>query len=607
MTTPFGHTPETTLADTESAWIHVRRTATSACTAAWTLCRTLLCATVVFAAGTLITVPACGQTADPILSDVTVTGIDSLLIEELAPSLLSKRGGILNDGLVDHDTGYLRDALRERGWWSASVTASVDSAEGGTRSLTFSVDAGRPALFGGVDAFFEAGGTPEPVEGASGIYGGRFTRETLEGIIGGLTDRYARDGYPGVRVTPSLTAHGDTVHVTLLTVPGARARIDSIAVGGLTATKDYVIRRELARLIGRTAVSSVPLEAVDILGRLGFVRLEGEPSITYDGGRGVLAVNLSEGAQGAFDGVLGYQPGGDGGSGRMVGRIDLGLANMFGTGRRASFRWENLGDSAEDLMAAYTEPWIFGRPWNVSASFTQEEREQRGYTRTVLSGSVGRDIGRLAAQAALRYEKVSADSLDSSNGVGLAGTASWTALDSRHNPSRGIRYAGSWSTTSKNYRFGGRRDTRIERLDLDFDHYIPSGRRRTAAVLVRYRRVDVPREHLSLSDRWWLGGATTIRGHGESMYPAVKALWTSAEYRFLTGEGSRVFLFADTGWLVDRTKQNGAWEKKTRNVTGYGFGLRLRSRAGELGFDYGLGKGDSPGDGKVHVSMRTEF
>ncbi len=124
---------------------------------------------------------------------------------------------------------------------------------------------------------------------------------------------------------------------------------------------------------------------------------------------------------------------------------------------------------------------------------------------------------------------------------------------------------------------------------------------------MRYRRVDIPLKNLGASDRYWLGGASSIRGYGESMYPAVKALWSAVEYRFLTGETSRVFVFADTGYLENREKFEGLFRKKTRTLIGYGFGLRIESRAGMLGFDYGLGRGDSPGDGKLHVSMRTEF
>ena len=91
------------------------------------------------------------------------------------------------------------------------------------------------------------------------------------------------------------------------------------------------------------------------------------------------------------------------------------------------------------------------------------------------------------------------------------------------------------------------------------------------------------------------------------MFPAVRAFWTNIEYRFITGDTSRVFFFVDAGHLENREKSYETFEKKNRSLVGYGFGFRLQSRAGMLGFDYGLGRGDSPGDGKLHVRMSTEF
>ena len=560
----------------------------------------------------LLPLSATGQeTADTILDSVAVRGIDDTLAGEMASSLLSRKEGILNDGLIDHDLDTIVTYLRERGWWNATASAAADTISAGRAVLTFDVSPGKPVVFGGIDidTAGDAGtadGTPE--FNAVDVKGERFTRGALEGIVDDLIDRYTGEGYPGVTVTPLFSARNDTVDVKLSLATGRRAGIDSIAVRGLTRTKEAVIRRELAGLVGRPASHETAEEARALIDRLSFVRASHPPGIEYDaGGRGMLAVELQEGGQGTFDGVLGYQPDDSGGSGEVIGKIDLGFTNLFGTGRSARFRWENLGNQTEDLEIGYTEPWVLGYPYDVSLSFVQEERESLGYVKTSASAGIGRHIGSLRLNAGLRYEKVSADTLHSSRAAGVQADADWTILDNRLNPSRGIRYGAAWSMVSKRYRLGSGGRTSLERLEIDFDHYIPTLAHQTAALLLRYRRVDIDLEHLSASDRYWLGGATTIRGHGERIFPAVKAFWATAEYRFLTGETSRVFLFCDTGYLVNRERTAGRYVKKTREATGYGFGIRISSRAGVLGFDYGLGRGDGPGDGKLHVSLRTEF
>ena len=101
-----------------------------------------------------------------------------------------------------------------------------------------------------------------------------------------------------------------------------------------------------------------------------------------------------------------------------------------------------------------------------------------------------------------------------------------------------------------------------------------------------------------------LGGSATIRGHREEAFLATQASWMNLEWRLLLGRRSRAFLFADLGALKESgTDGGGAWLLPV----GYGAGLRLESRMGQIGLDYGLARGESPGQGKVHLRVANEF
>ena len=548
------------------------------------------------------------DTADTFIDSLAVSGTDSPITEEITALLLSRAGGVLNAGLIDYDVKTITEYVREHGWWNARVCAAVDSSSSKPTILTFNIITGDPVLFGLV-SHEVSGGVPDVELPASDeLYGKHFTRQQLDDTIQSIMSRFSEYGHPDAKVIPSLRAHSDTVDVALYISAGQQAHIDSIALYGLTRTKDYVVRRELSSLLGRAAGPETVIEARTLIGRLGYIHIERAPYIDYDPeGAGVLAIFLTEGYQGSFDGIAGYQPSASGATGEFVGKIDLAFPNMFGTGRVSRVRWENLGSNFEDLEIHYEEPWILGFPYTVSGTFLQEERERHGYIKTVLNTSLNRHIGRLHMESGFLYEKVSADSLHSSQATGLSIGISWTSIDNPLNPASGIQYAASWSSAAKHYRFGSSRRTRLERTQFDIDHYIPVMPRQTLAVLIRYRRVDTPLEKLDPSDRYWLGGAATIRGYHERMFPAVKALWSSLEYRFLTGESSRIFAFIDIAYLVDRLQSGRIFMKKNTTLTGYGFGVRLTSRAGILGFDYGLGRGDSPGEGKLHVRVSTAF
>jgi outer membrane protein insertion porin family len=255
----------------------------------------------------------------------------------------------------------------------------------------------------------------------------------------------------------------------------------------------------------------------------------------------------------------------------------------------------------------YEEPWVFGLPFNAAGTFMQERRPDRGYTRTLLTAGAARSIGKLTAHAGFRSEAVSADSLLAASAAGIEAGASWIALDNPSNPLSGFRYTVEWSSVSKRRRFEPGERAYLSRTMLGWEQYLPVARSQTLALILGYRRIDAGKGALDPADRFWLGGASSIRGYRERVFPADKAFLATAEYRFLAGPASRAFLFTDIGHLWNRERQGTRYEEHSSTRIGYGFGLRLRSRAGTLGFDYGLGKGDTPGEGKLHVRLAAEF
>jgi outer membrane protein assembly factor BamA len=549
-----------------------------------------------------------GSGAPSLLTAVRIEGVaDTAVRVELEAALVSRAGDAYNEGLVSRDTTEIGRLLAGLGWWNARVLAERVPEDGGGAALVFRVEAGLRTVIGSmevVEAENEGGGQRNvvrvPVES-----GAPFLQDVFAAMVDSVVAEYADRGHPMVRAEPMLEAAGDTVRITLTVVPGPRATIDSVAVRGLKVTDESVVLRELETIIGSPPGDDTVAVVMDLLGRLTFVRLDGRPELTYnERGGGILVVTLTEGEQGSFDGAVGYQPSGDGGAGEVIGTVDLAFASLFGTGRAAAVRWENRGEGAEDLALSYREPWVLGHPVTVGGSFLHEERTFRGYTRTVITADIGRSFGAVRFSGGYRYEKSSADTLSSSAAAGIELAASWAGLDEPMNPRNGFRYGVSYVALDKRYQFGGD-GARLERAEIDVDHYLPVRQREAVAVLLRYRRVDVPRARLEPADRYWLGGTGTVRGYPEALFPAVEAGFGSMEYRLLTGGLGRVFVFVDGAWLRDVRAENGS--ESIRTLIGYGFGLRIASDAGTLGFDFGLGRGDGLGDAKLHVRLKRGF
>ena len=109
-----------------------------------------------------------------------------------------------------------------------------------------------------------------------------------------------------------------------------------------------------------------------------------------------------------------------------------------------------------------------------------------------------------------------------------------------------------------------------------------------------------------------LGGSESLRGYREDQFRGTVVGLGSLEYRLLLGRVSRIFPFIDVGYChrpyKGATLDDGYVVRIESDIAiGYGFGLRIDSRAGVLGMDYGLGRGDGIGEGKVHLRMENVF
>jgi outer membrane protein assembly factor BamA len=147
------------------------------------------------------------------------------------------------------------------------------------------------------------------------------------------------------------------------------------------------------------------------------------------------------------------------------------------------------------------------------------------------------------------------------------------------------------------------------RICLDSDHLLPTLRTQTFFVGLHIRSLVTEEEPVPLSDQFELGGAGSVRGYREGDLVGSQVAWTNVEYRFLLEGNSRLFLFADYGYFERKTpeEQQKSLKKISGQKLGYGFGLRISSKAGLLGIDYGLGEGDGVTQGMIHFSMTNRF
>ncbi|MFH0990515.1 MAG: POTRA domain-containing protein [bacterium] len=449
-----------------------------------------------------------------------------------------------------------------------------------------------------------------------------FSSRQLESDIGALLAFYEHRGYPLTKITITrmeLRESSEVIQVSLslLINEGVRLQISTLLVKGNELTSSEVIQRE-ARLSG-TEPYSHDL-AVKIKKRIERLQLFNSVSlpelVLKEDGHAALMVNVQEGRQNRFDGIVGYIPSTTSESaGYLTGLLDLQFRNIMGSARRFDARWFRESPVTQEIQLHYGEPWVASIPMNLDLRF-QQRKQDSTYTRR---------------QIALDAELFLADEL--SGGMSISQTTvipselygfrfmqnSTTTMigvtfryDSRDNviiPEEGSYYRASYGTGKKSIESHSTLTEQLssttQRFDLDLEWYFSPVRRQVAALalFVREFRSGTP----ELSDLFRIGGATTIRGYREGQFLASRMVWSNLEYRVIFGERAFAYLFMDAGYLSCPEIVLAGVERQEQLKYGYGVGLRTDSPLGIIGVSIGLGEGDTFSMAKLHVRLVNEF
>jgi len=452
-----------------------------------------------------------------------------------------------------------------------------------------------------------------------------FQHLILEEDIEAILRDFEGRGYPYCQVRIAhLGFHGldgeqeATVDIIVQISIGPPVLIGEIEIRGNEVTKGYVIEREIGVKTGQFYNQRVIDKITPRLLKLGYFKWVNRPRLEWQSNEtGKLILELEEGSSNRFDGVLGYNPPAQNSSGFITGLIDISFRNLLGTGRQIEARWERRTAKTQQLRFRYLEPWLAGLPLNLGFGFEQliqdtifVQRELRldgrflfnenfsllSYvsTRDVSPDSLGQLLFGVPASQSLNL------------GVGL----NLNTLDYPLNPQRGIHYETTFEWSRKKVdSIGENSDGSFnqKRIAIDFETYVSPFRWQVFAFGLHGRQITSGEDAISITDQYRLGGTRTLRGYREEQFRGSRIAWGNFEYRYLLNRYSRFFLFLDTGYFYREERVADNLLKFEEALIGFGFGLRLDTRLGFFGIDYGLGEGEGLSNGKVHISLINEF
>ncbi len=450
-----------------------------------------------------------------------------------------------------------------------------------------------------------------------------FDLERLESGIERMLRLYEDNGFPYCEISPGdlRVSEEGRVSLSLLVEEGPRVRITGIQLEGLRSTGKNVILRETGKDLSGI-FSQRRLDAgLKRVRRLSFIEDVEEVQLLAgdDPEEGILKVRLRERRNNSLEGAMGYAPGAGDRKGNLFGSLNLSFDNIFGTGRMMRWNWSRKDPFSSHLLFSYREPWVFGFPPTLELGLEQVDRDSTYLKLSAWIGITFNSAGRLSWGLKAGWEKVvpgpagESEIPDSRRYMG-GGAATLDLTDRTENPREGVLYKAEVivirkKNTANEFLVPQQEHTSSVRLALDLDHFLPALRTQTFFVGVHLRELFTDEGPVPLSDQFELGGAGSIRGYRDGEFLGTTAAWANLEYRIGLQGDSRFHIFTDYGHFgrMVRAGGNHSLRQVSGERLGYGLGLRVNSRVGLLGVDYGLGQGDNISQGKVHFRLINRF
>jgi len=449
--------------------------------------------------------------------------------------------------------------------------------------------------------------------------GKEFKPQQLEIDIKQILDRYADEGYLLTKIEVQkldINYEDRFVDIVILIAENKPVKLRSVEIWGNKVTKASVILREIGIKTGEIVTQEKLQKIPDRLRRLSFINLVEIPKVSFKPDSfAVITFSIQEQNSSQLNGVIGYNPKQGNQKGYVSGLIDLNFQNLLGTGRSFLAYWDKRGPTSQSLRLGYEEPWLFGWPIHGNFGFYQNVQDTSFVRRdwhlgfrvyfleniflglkigqeSVIPDSIGRALyGLPRSQANRLFLEVSSDTRDHI----------W-------NPTKGLKYQTSVDFVSKKIdplianESSKKQD--FNRISLDVEYIQPFLKKQVLMFGLYGRQVQIGDEVVPIDEVYRLGGANDLRGYRDDQFLGSQIAWGTFEYRLILERESRIGLFLDAGYIGQRNSDK-SWQQLFR--IGYGFGIRTKTNLGIIGFDYGLGKGDSFSQGKIHVRLINTF
>jgi len=315
-----------------------------------------------------------------------------------------------------------------------------------------------------------------------------------------------------------------------------------------------------------------------------------------------LLIEVDEGRMNHFSGILGYDNNQDADN-RITGFLNLEFLNLYGSDRNLALNWQKLQANSSSIELKYHESGFDNIPISGDISLYREEADS-----TYINSKIELNIYfyNLFQKYGLYYALESyypgsrrPKLIETSTYHKIGGFWQYDDTDYYLNPRKG-----SFISLKYYYIIDQKKgvDTDKQAVETSVKRYWPLNNR--IVGFTGFNASYVENKNLQDYENFDLGGSKNLRGFMEKQFYGHQILWTNLELRYLVSQKSRFFLFSDYGFAENDVYRYG-------KLFGFGGGMRLETKIGLLGIDYGFGYANgewrNPMDGIIHFGLEANL
>jgi outer membrane protein assembly factor BamA len=460
-----------------------------------------------------------------------------------------------------------------------------------------------------------------------------------------LLDYLENNGYPFAKINlDSITMANQQLEAHLRIEKGPLYKIDSIRNMGTARISSAFLQRYLGIMNG-SFYKKERLQAVSKrLNDLAYVQEQQPWNLTLLGTGSILNVYLAPKRSSQINVLVGFLPAStqtEDNKLQVTGEANINLRNSLGNGESIGINWQQIQVKSPRLDLSFQQPYLFGSPFGVNASFNLFKKDSSFVNINMMAGAqyaISSSQGGSVFIQSFQTNVLTVDTLYIKNfrtlpeqadirSVNLGVNYEWFNTDYRFNPRTGnewqLTVAAGSKKIKKNTVIVGLKDA----SDPDFDFnslydtvQLNSYQFRLKGSLAHYFKLTrVSTLKTAVNGGWFqspaifrnelfqIGGYKLLRGFDEESIFASQYAIGTLEYRYLVGRNSYLSYFIDGGW----SKNAAVYTRSSNYYWGTGFGMAFETKAGIFNLSYAVGKRDDAKfnmrQSKIHIGYVNYF